>query len=134
MWKGARGPQVKRKEAARIVLHGNAEFEASDVVLAGDCCFCVPDGHRMAVTAVHPSIHPAHHRLALCRPPQPAGSFVELSSQTSNQRQGAGLPSVVLCSPRSHAPAQALHRSGCSAMFRILVEASVRLYARMDAR
>jgi len=42
---------VSRKEAARITLHGNAEFEAADVLLAGDCSFDVPDGHLMRVAA-----------------------------------------------------------------------------------
>lgn len=43
--------QVARRESARITLHGNAEFEASDVALAGDCAFDVPAGHRMRVVA-----------------------------------------------------------------------------------
>lgn len=43
--------QVARKETARITLHGDAEFEAADVVLAGDCSFEVPEGHRMRVAA-----------------------------------------------------------------------------------
>jgi hypothetical protein len=43
--------QVSRKESARITLHGNAEFEASDVMLAGDCEFDVPAGQRMRVVA-----------------------------------------------------------------------------------
>lgn len=42
---------VSRRESARITLHGNAEFEASDVVLAGDCAFDVPAGYRMRVVA-----------------------------------------------------------------------------------
>lgn len=43
--------QVSRRESARITLRGNAEFEASDVTLAGDCDFDVPAGHRMRVAA-----------------------------------------------------------------------------------
>lgn len=43
--------QVTRRESARITLHGNAEFEASDVTLAGDCEFDVPAGQRMRVVA-----------------------------------------------------------------------------------
>jgi len=31
--------QVARREAARVVLHGQAEFEASHVVLSGDQTF-----------------------------------------------------------------------------------------------
>lgn len=50
---------MARRESARITLHGNAEFEAWDVVLSGDCCFSVPDGHRMVVTSVRrPSAPP----------------------------------------------------------------------------
>jgi hypothetical protein len=43
--------QVSRRESARITLHGNAEFEASDVTLTGDCEFDVPAGRRMRVVA-----------------------------------------------------------------------------------
>ena len=43
--------QVTRRESARITLHGNAEFQASDVTLAGDCEFDVPAGQRMRVVA-----------------------------------------------------------------------------------
>ncbi|KAK9827994.1 hypothetical protein WJX81_006283, partial [Elliptochloris bilobata] len=43
--------RVARREAARIVLHGQAEFEASHVVLSGDQTFEVPDGYRMVVSA-----------------------------------------------------------------------------------
>ena len=42
---------MTRKEALRITLHGQAEFEARDVTLAGDLSFDVPDGWRMTVTA-----------------------------------------------------------------------------------
>ena len=42
--------RVARREAARIVLHGQAEFEASHVVLSGDQTFEVglrhPLGHE----------------------------------------------------------------------------------------
>jgi len=43
--------QVRRLEALEIVLHGNAEFEAFDVVLEGSHRFVVPNGHRMRVTS-----------------------------------------------------------------------------------
>ncbi len=43
--------QVTRKEALRITVHGQAEFEAHDVTLTGDLAFDVPDGWRMTVTA-----------------------------------------------------------------------------------
>lgn len=42
--------QVVRRQSARIVVHGNAEFEACDVMLSGDCSFSVPEGHRMLVS------------------------------------------------------------------------------------
>jgi hypothetical protein len=41
--------RVARKESCRVVLHGNAEFEAIDVELAGDLTYVVPDGHRLRV-------------------------------------------------------------------------------------
>uniref|UniRef100_A0ACD5T9R2 Uncharacterized protein n=1 Tax=Avena sativa TaxID=4498 RepID=A0ACD5T9R2_AVESA len=40
---------VERSESLRIILHGNAEFEAKDVLLKGNHIFEVPDGHRMCV-------------------------------------------------------------------------------------
>ena len=43
--------KVARKEAARIVLHGQSEFEASHVVLEGDQTFEVSYRHH---------IHPSH--------------------------------------------------------------------------
>lgn len=43
--------QVHRLEALEIILHGNAEFEASDVVLEGSHRFEVPSGHCMRVTS-----------------------------------------------------------------------------------
>lgn len=44
--------QVKRHEAARIVLQGRSEFEAQNVVISGDQTFTVPDGFRMVVSQV----------------------------------------------------------------------------------
>ncbi|XP_078435521.1 UDP-glucose pyrophosphorylase 3 [Wolffia australiana] len=38
---------VQRVESARIVLHGNAEFEAADVTIHGSHVFEVPDGFKM---------------------------------------------------------------------------------------
>lgn len=43
--------QVQRHESCHIVLHGRAEFEASNVILEGNMSFEVPDGHRMVVSA-----------------------------------------------------------------------------------
>ncbi|XBJ11011.1 hypothetical protein VPH35_015774 [Triticum aestivum] len=40
---------VERSESLKIILHGNAEFEAKDVVLKGNHMFEVPDGHRMCI-------------------------------------------------------------------------------------
>ena len=48
--------KVARKEAARIVLHGQSEFEASHVVLEGDQTFEVSYRHH---------IHPSHPNLML---------------------------------------------------------------------
>ncbi|CAL8466978.1 g6514 [Coccomyxa elongata] len=59
--------KVARKEAARIVLHGQSEFEASHVVLEGDHTFEVPDGYRMVVSAapaggLRRALFPLHKR------------------------------------------------------------------------
>ncbi|XP_027337973.1 UTP--glucose-1-phosphate uridylyltransferase 3, chloroplastic [Abrus precatorius] len=40
---------VKRSEVLQIRLHGNAEFEATDVVLQGNHVFEVPDGYKMKI-------------------------------------------------------------------------------------
>ena len=37
-------------ESCQVKLHGNSEFEASNVLIEGDQRFVVPDGHRMLVT------------------------------------------------------------------------------------
>lgn len=42
--------QPVRKEALHIILHGNAEFFAENVVFAGDMHFDVPDGYRYEVS------------------------------------------------------------------------------------
>ncbi|GFQ07401.1 hypothetical protein PHJA_002884200 [Phtheirospermum japonicum] len=42
---------VRRFEALKVILHGNAEFEAKNVVIQGDYVFDVPDGHKMHVTS-----------------------------------------------------------------------------------
>ncbi|PSC72756.1 nucleotide-diphospho-sugar transferase [Micractinium conductrix] len=42
-----------RREACRITLHGNSEFEARGVTLSGNLHYVVPAGHRMLVTASH---------------------------------------------------------------------------------
>ena len=43
--------RVTRHESCRVVLHGTAEFEATDVVLRGDVTYEVPDGYCMKVRA-----------------------------------------------------------------------------------
>ncbi|KAK0592486.1 hypothetical protein LWI29_020045 [Acer saccharum] len=42
---------VKRLEAFKVILHGNAEFEASNVTLQGNHVFEVPDGHKLKITS-----------------------------------------------------------------------------------
>ena len=46
-WRNA----IERREAARILLRGDAEFDARDCVIDGDVTFDVPAGHRLLVTA-----------------------------------------------------------------------------------
>ncbi|KAF3494442.1 hypothetical protein DY000_02056348 [Brassica cretica] len=41
---------VNRLETCKIILHGNAEFEASNVTIEGNHVFEVPDGHRLKIT------------------------------------------------------------------------------------
>jgi hypothetical protein len=43
--------KVTRKEACRVLLHGEAEFEAADVELCGNVTYEVPDGYKMIVTS-----------------------------------------------------------------------------------
>lgn len=42
--------QLKRQEACKIILHGNAEFIAENVVLKGNFEINVPDGHLMTAS------------------------------------------------------------------------------------
>ncbi|CAN1172931.1 UTP--glucose-1-phosphate uridylyltransferase 3, chloroplastic, partial [Linum perenne] len=42
---------VRRIEEFKVVLHGNSEFEACNVILQGNHVFEVPDGHKMKVTS-----------------------------------------------------------------------------------
>eukprot|EP00897_Mesotaenium_endlicherianum_P008591 jgi/Mesen1/7760/ME000408S06868 len=42
--------KVQRRQSCRIVLHGDAEFDASNVTIQGTHTFEVPDGHCMKVT------------------------------------------------------------------------------------
>ncbi|KAG6578459.1 UTP--glucose-1-phosphate uridylyltransferase 3, chloroplastic, partial [Cucurbita argyrosperma subsp. sororia] len=41
--------EVQRHEGCKIILHGNAEFEATDVVLQGNHVFEVPDGYKLII-------------------------------------------------------------------------------------
>ncbi|MED6186045.1 UTP--glucose-1-phosphate uridylyltransferase 3, chloroplastic [Stylosanthes scabra] len=41
---------VQRSEVFKIILHGNAEFEATDVVLQGNHVYEVPDGYKMKIS------------------------------------------------------------------------------------
>ena len=43
--------QVQRHESCSIILHGQSEFEASDVTLRGNQSFDVRDGFKMTVSA-----------------------------------------------------------------------------------
>ncbi|XP_023732093.1 UTP--glucose-1-phosphate uridylyltransferase 3, chloroplastic [Lactuca sativa] len=42
---------VERFESLKVILHGNAEFEAVDVNIEGNHLFQVPDGYKMRVTS-----------------------------------------------------------------------------------
>lgn len=57
---------VPRLEACSITLRGRSEFDARDVVIAGDAAFTVPDGYRMEVCSLH-------HRSSIAGPVQPGG-------------------------------------------------------------
>eukprot|EP00850_Spirogloea_muscicola_P004579 SM000019S05123 [mRNA] locus=s19:1135365:1136547:+ [translate_table: standard] len=79
--------RVSRHEAARIVLHGSAEFEACNVTIEGQQTFEVPTGHRMRVSssASGGALSPCSLRLLIiCRPvlnAMPLGAFVKRSQQ-----------------------------------------------------
>ncbi|KAM7275795.1 hypothetical protein ACFE04_017661 [Oxalis oulophora] len=47
---------VERCGECKVILHGNAEFEAKDVVLQGNHLFEVPDGYKMKITSGNPGI------------------------------------------------------------------------------
>lgn len=48
--------EVRRCEALKVLLHGNAEFEATDVTLEGNHVFEVPDGYRLKITSGNPGL------------------------------------------------------------------------------
>ncbi|GMH04189.1 hypothetical protein Nepgr_006028 [Nepenthes gracilis] len=43
--------EVQRREVMKVILHGNAEFEAIDVTLQGSHVFEVPDGYMLKITS-----------------------------------------------------------------------------------
>ncbi|GLT92937.1 hypothetical protein SLE2022_107470 [Rubroshorea leprosula] len=47
---------VKRCEALKVILHGNAEFVANNVTIQGNHLFEVPDGYRMKITSGNPGL------------------------------------------------------------------------------
>ncbi|OMO50056.1 hypothetical protein CCACVL1_30665 [Corchorus capsularis] len=47
---------VRRFEALKVILHGNAEFEADNVTIQGNHVFEVPDGYRMRITSGDPGL------------------------------------------------------------------------------
>ncbi|XP_034906978.1 UTP--glucose-1-phosphate uridylyltransferase 3, chloroplastic isoform X2 [Populus alba] len=42
---------VQRFEALKVILHGNAEFEADNVTVQGNQIFEIPDGYKMKITS-----------------------------------------------------------------------------------
>ncbi|GAB4827621.1 UTP--glucose-1-phosphate uridylyltransferase 3, chloroplastic [Ancistrocladus abbreviatus] len=48
--------EVQRHEALKVILHGNAEFEATDAVLEGSHVFEVPDGYKLKITSGSPGL------------------------------------------------------------------------------
>ncbi|KNA24035.1 hypothetical protein SOVF_019800 [Spinacia oleracea] len=48
--------EVHRNESLKVMLHGNAEFEATDVTIEGNHVFEVPNGYRLKVTSANPGI------------------------------------------------------------------------------
>ncbi len=51
-WSG----QIERSESFHVILHGNAEFYAKDVVFAGDMCIEVPDGYQYIASEKNGSV------------------------------------------------------------------------------
>ncbi|XP_074287197.1 UTP--glucose-1-phosphate uridylyltransferase 3, chloroplastic isoform X2 [Silene latifolia] len=48
--------EVHRVEGLKIILHGNAEFDATDVTFEGNHVFEVPDGHKLKITSANPGL------------------------------------------------------------------------------
>lgn len=49
--------EIARHEQLEIILHGNAEFSASNVVLNGGMRFDIPCGHRMEISMLDGEMH-----------------------------------------------------------------------------
>ncbi|XP_022764977.1 UTP--glucose-1-phosphate uridylyltransferase 3, chloroplastic-like isoform X3 [Durio zibethinus] len=47
---------VHRFEALKVILHGNAEFEADNVTIQGNHVFEVPDGYKLKITSGDPGL------------------------------------------------------------------------------
>ncbi|KAK8508246.1 hypothetical protein V6N13_055689 [Hibiscus sabdariffa] len=47
---------VRRFEALKVILHGNAEFEANDVTIQGNHVFEVPHGYKLKITSGDPGL------------------------------------------------------------------------------
>ncbi|KAJ7959622.1 UTP--glucose-1-phosphate uridylyltransferase 3 chloroplastic [Quillaja saponaria] len=47
---------VQRSEVFKVILHGNAEFEATDVILQGNHVFEVPNGYKLKITSRSPGL------------------------------------------------------------------------------
>lgn len=61
-------PQVARRETCKVVLLGQSEFEAFDVLIPGNQTFVVPHGHRLTITAAPDGSSDIVARLSpLCR-------------------------------------------------------------------
>lgn len=48
--------EVRRLEGLKVLLHGNAEFEATDVTFEGNHVFEVPDGYKLKITSGNPGL------------------------------------------------------------------------------
>lgn len=60
--------QVARRETCKVVLLGQSEFEAFDVLIPGNQTFVVPHGHRLTITAAPDGSSDIVARLSpLCR-------------------------------------------------------------------
>jgi UTP---glucose-1-phosphate uridylyltransferase len=75
--------RLVRHEQCRVLLKGNAEFEARDCRVVGDALFEVPDGHRMVVTQAPQPASP-YSSPSSSRSPSPSSSSASSSSSSSS--------------------------------------------------